>query len=267
MSAPLQFPGFSPIIFSIGPFALRWYAIAYILGLLIGWRMLRRLVVRTPIVATALQVDDFLTWATLGVVLGGRLGYVLLYQPGAYLAAPLTIFQVWKGGMSFHGGTLGVTVALVIFCLRNRINVLGFADRLAMVCPVGLGLGRLANFVNGELYGRITGSPLGMIFPNGGPLPRYPSQLFEAGLEGVLLFFIMLVLAFGTSAQSRRGLLSGLFLIFYSLARITAEFFREPDAFMGYFAGGVTMGQLLCLPMLLLGLFLALRRDPQNSTR
>jgi phosphatidylglycerol:prolipoprotein diacylglycerol transferase len=223
--------------------------------------MVRRLVQQPPVVATPLQVDDFLTWATLGVVLGGRLGYVLFYQPGVYLAHPLSILAVWEGGMSFHGGALGVAIAIVWFCRRNAIPLLGFADRVAVGVPIGLGLGRIANFVNGELWGRPAPEslPWAMIFPNGGPVPRHPSQLYEALLEGVVLFLVMLVLSRQERLRARFGWLTGAFLVGYGIARTIGEFFREPDVFLGYLIGGVTMGQLLCIPMLVLGVWLMLR--------
>ena len=211
----LLFPQFDPVIVQIGPFGIRWYALAYIAGLVLGWRLLRRLVQQAPAVATAVQADDFLTWATLGVVLGGRLGYVLFYQPGVYLTHPGMILAVWEGGMSFHGGALGVAVAIVWFCRRNAIPLLGFADRVAVCTPIGLGLGRIANFVNGELWGRPAPDwlPWAMIFPNGGPAPRHPSQLYEALLEGVVLFVVMLALSRHESLRARFGWLTGAFLV------------------------------------------------------
>ena len=257
----LLFPQFDPVIVQIGPFGIRWYALAYIAGLVLGWRLLRRLVQQPPAVATAVQADDFLTWATLGVVLGGRLGYVLFYQPSVYLAHPLQIFAVWEGGMSFHGGALGVAIAIVWFCWRNAIPLLGFADRVVVAVPIGLGLGRIANFINGELWGRAAPGwlPWAMIFPNGGPIPRHPSQLYEALLEGLVLFLVMFALSRRETLRMRSGWLSGAFLIGYGIARITGEFFREPDVFLGYLIGGVTMGQLLCIPMLIAGAWLILR--------
>src|SRR5208337_5258493 len=178
-------------------FGIRWYALAYIAGLVLGWRLMRRLVLRPPRVATPVQVDDFLTWATLGVVLGGRLGYVLFYRPGHFFAHPGQIFAVWQGGMSFHGGALGVTIAILLFCRHNHINILGFADRIAVVTPMGLGLGRIANFINGELWGRPAPEwlPWAMIFPTGGPTPRHPSEIYEVLLEGLLLFTVMFALS------------------------------------------------------------------------
>jgi phosphatidylglycerol:prolipoprotein diacylglycerol transferase len=254
----MTFPQFDPVLVRIGPFAIRWYALAYITGLVLGWRMLRHLVRQAPTVATTVQADDFLTWATLGVVLGGRLGYVLFYQPSLYLAHPLQIFAVWEGGMSFHGGALGVITAIIWFCRRNAIPLLGFADRVVVTVPIGLGLGRVANFVNGELWGRPAPDwlPWAMEFPNAGPMPRHPSQLYEALLEGLVLFLVMLALSQRESLRARFGWLSGAFLIGYGVARITGEFFREPDVFLGYLIGGVTMGQLLCIPMLIAGAWL-----------
>ena len=259
----LLFPDFNPVIVQIGPFVIRWYALAYILGLVLGWRLMRRLVRLAPPVATTLQVDDFLTWATLGVVLGGRLGYVLFYQPGVYFAHPLQILQVWHGGMSFHGGAIGVAVATAWFCHRNGIRVLEFADRLAVCAPIGLGLGRIANFINGELWGRPAPDwlPWAMMFPTtgGGMVPRHPSEIYEALLEGVVLFGVMFASSRREAVRARAGLLTGVFLVGYGLARITAEFFREPDAFLGFLPFGATMGQVLCIPMLIAGGWLIAR--------
>jgi phosphatidylglycerol:prolipoprotein diacylglycerol transferase len=282
----LLFPEFNPVIVQLGPFGIRWYALAYILGLVLGWRLARRLVQLAPPVATPLQVDDFLTWATLGVVLGGRLGYVLFYQPLVYLAHPLQIFEVWKGGMSFHGGAIGVAVAIVWFCRRNAIRLLAFADRVAVCTPIGLGLGRVANFINGELWGRPAplSWPGAMVFPNAEPVanpsppifealrqtvcagldasrcvPRYPSEIYEALLEGLVLLVVMLVLSRREALRARAGWLTGAFLVGYGLARITCEFFREPDAFLGFLPFGATMGQVLCIPMLIAGAWLIVR--------
>ncbi len=263
----LLFPQFDPVIIQLGPFSIRWYALAYIVGLVAGWRLMRRLVLLPPAVATPLQVDDFLTWATLGVVLGGRLGYVLFYQPAAYLAHPARVLAVWEGGMSFHGGMLGVIVAAVAFCRRNGIAMLGFGDRIAVVAPIGLGLGRVANFINGELWGRPAPEwlPWAMIFPRAGLEPRHPSQLYQALLEGVLLFTLMAALSRRQALRQRFGLLTGVFLCGYGLARITGEFFREPDAFLGFLAFGATMGQALSLPMVAVGLWLILRAPASKA--
>jgi phosphatidylglycerol:prolipoprotein diacylglycerol transferase len=257
----LMFPQFNPVLVQVGPFAIHWYALAYIASLLIGWRLVRRLVQQPPVVARPAQVDDFLTWATLGVVVGGRLGYVFFYQPLAFLAAPWRIFAVWQGGMSFHGGLLGVALAISLYCRQQKIPILGFADRVATVAPLGLALGRVANFINGELWGRPAPAwlPWAMIFPTGGPIPRHPSQLYEALLEGVLLLSVMLLLARRPRVRTRFGMLTGVFLLGYGTARIIAECFREPDPFLGFFPFDTTMGQLLSIPMLFAGLWLLLR--------
>ncbi len=263
----LLFPQFDPVLIQVGPLAIRWYALAYIGSLLLGWRVMRRLVQRSPVVATPLQTDDFLTWATLGVVLGGRLGYVLFYQPSHFLAEPLSIFAVWEGGMSFHGGALGVVVALVLFCRQQRIPLLGFADRIAVVTPIGLGFGRIANFINGELWGRPAPDwlPWAMVFPNGGPVPRHPSQIYQALMEGLLLFVLLWVLARREAVRARFGLLTGVFLVGYAVARSTGELFRQPDAFLGYLFEGATMGQLLSIPMLVAGLALIVLARPRPA--
>jgi phosphatidylglycerol---prolipoprotein diacylglyceryl transferase len=212
-------------------------------------------------VATPLQVDDFLTWATLGVVIGGRLGYVLFYQPGRFLAHPLEILQVWTGGMSFHGGMLGVAVAIAWYCRREHIPILGFADRISVVAPMGLGLGRIANFINGELWGREAPDwlPWAMIFPGGGPVPRHPSQIYQALMEGLILFIITWTLSRRESVRARFGMLTGVFLAGYAIARSVGELFRQPDAFLGFLIAGATMGQLLSVPMLVAGIFLIVR--------
>ncbi|HUB13255.1 MAG TPA: prolipoprotein diacylglyceryl transferase [Acetobacteraceae bacterium] len=283
MLSVLLYPSFNPVIVHLGPFGIRWYALAYIFGLVLGWRLMRRLVLLRPQVASPLQVDDFLTWATLGVVLGGRLGYVLFYQPALYFTHPVEIFEVWDGGMSFHGGMLGVAIAIIIYCRHNRIPVLGFADRLAVCAPIGLGLGRIANFINGELWGRPAPLwwPGAMVFPNAIPtatpspavydalrntvcagidptlcLPRYPSQLYEAVMEGLVLFLVMFALSRRESLRERFGWITGAFLVGYAIARSTCEFFRAPDFFLRFLVVdlGLSMGQLLCIPMLIAGI-------------
>ena len=251
---PIILPVFQRAI-HIGPLVIHFYALAYIIGLLIGWRLVRYLASRPPVAATAEQVDDFLTWATLGIILGGRLGYVLFYQPGYFFTHPQQIIAVWDGGMSFHGGCLGVTAAIIWFCRKNRINILAFADRIAVAVPIGLFLGRCANFINGELWGRPAPAwfPLAMVYPEAGPMPRYPSELIEACLEGVTLFILMLLASRSEDRRRRAGTLAGLFMLGYGIARITGEFFREPDPFLGFLPFGTTMGQLLSIPMVIAG--------------
>ncbi len=263
----LLFPTFNPVALQLGPLAIRWYALAYIAGLVLGWRLLRRLVVLSPAVATPLQADDFLTWATLGVVLGGRIGYVLFYQPSHYLHDLPAVLAVWQGGMSFHGGALGMIVAILWFAWRQGLPLLGFADRVVVCVPIGLGLGRVANFIKPELWGRPAPEwlPWAMVFPpslTGDVVPRHPSQIYEALLEGVLLFTLLFVLSRRPAVRARAGFLSGVFLAGYGLARITAECFREPDAFLGFLWGGATMGQVLSIPMVIVGAWLMLRARP-----
>ncbi|WP_339631275.1 prolipoprotein diacylglyceryl transferase [uncultured Sneathiella sp.] len=256
--AAIAFPEIDPVIFQIGPFAIRWYALAYIVGLIIGWQLMMHLAREDGSRVSPKQVDDFLIWATLGVILGGRLGYVLFYKPEYYFANPSEIFMVWQGGMSFHGGFLGVVLATVLYCRFKKIVTLDFGDLLATVVPVGLFFGRIANFINGELYGRATDVPWGMVFPGGGDLPRHPSQLYEAFLEGLVLFAVLLVFR-RTRYAEKPGFIMGLFFAGYAVARSIVELYREPDAYLGFLIGGATMGQLLSLPILIVGLYFMFR--------
>jgi phosphatidylglycerol:prolipoprotein diacylglycerol transferase len=276
MSGPLPFPEIDPIALQVGPLAIRWYALAYIAGLLCGWRYMRMLARRAPRAAPESAIDDFLTWAIIGVIAGGRLGYVLFYNPLHFAANPGEIFAVWQGGMSFHGGLLGVIAATIAFARRRGIALLAFADLIACAAPIGLFLGRLTNFVNGELYGRATGVAWAVAFPAGGGIGRHPSQLYEAFLEGVVLFVLLLGLFGWTRARLYPGLLTGVFLAGYGVARFAVEFVREPDAQLGFLYAGATMGQLLSLPLIAAGLAFAghaLRRparpsnDPDSARR
>ena len=262
MTFVIPYPAIDPVLFAVGPIAIRWYSLAYIFGLIAGWRYLRVLVRGRPAVMKEFDVDDFLVWATIGVVLGGRLGYVLFYKFGFYMDNPLAILQVWRGGMSFHGGLLGVAVAGYLFARRRAIPFLSFADAVACVAPIGLFLGRLANFINGELYGRPSDVPWAMVFPGGGPAPRHPSQLYEAALEGIVLFAVLNVLWRVQAVGARPGFLFGALLAGYALARAAVELFRQPDAHIGFLAAGTTMGQWLSAPMLAVGLYLMLRPRP-----
>lgn len=265
MTDPLfSFPHIDPIAISIGPVAVRWYALAYIAGLLLGWALLRRRITAGCAPFSQVQLDFLLNLSLLGILLGGRIGYVLFYNLSYFAAHPSAIFKVWEGGMAFHGGLIGVVLAVLFFAVRNRIPVLAVGDQVAFVAPIGLFFGRLANFINGELYGRVTEHPLGIIFPNGGPLPRHPSQLYEAFLEGLVLFAILFFidrrLSANRTATRPHGILIAVFMIGYGLARMVIEFVREPDAHLGFlFAlgqAGISMGQLLSLPMVLFGLCL-----------
>ncbi|MBI3433800.1 MAG: prolipoprotein diacylglyceryl transferase [Proteobacteria bacterium] len=268
----LPFPVFDPILISIGPFAIRWYALAYILGILLGWLYVRR-IIRTerlwggPAPVSLIDFDDFILWVTLGIILGGRLGYVLFYNPTYFAAHPLEILQVWKGGMSFHGGFVGCVLAVVLFAYVRGISWLSLGDLTCVAAPIGLLLGRVANFVNGELWGRPTDVPWAMVFPGGGPLARHPSQLYEASTEGLLLFLVLaLLIRFG--ALRRPGLIIGAFATGYAFARVFCELFREPDAQLGFLWGSMTMGMVLSLPLALAGIaFLAtaLWRAPRQT--
>lgn len=261
----LPYPEIDPVLIAFGPVAIRWYALAYILGLVLGWRYVVALIRRPALwgaagpPATRQDIDDLLLWAALGVVLGGRIGYVLFYNIDHYLDDPAAALAVWRGGMSFHGGMLGVVAALALFCWRRHLPLLRVADAVACATPIGLFFGRLANFINGELYGRVSDVPWAMVFPDGGPLPRHPSQLYEAALEGALLFVILALLAWRIHGLRRPGLCTGVFLAGYGIARMVAEQFRQPDAQIGFIAGGLTLGLLLSLPMVIIGLALIWR--------
>jgi phosphatidylglycerol---prolipoprotein diacylglyceryl transferase len=263
----LPYPDFDPVLVQIGPFALRWYALAYITGILLGW-LYARAIIRSPHLwggpapMTVTDYDDFVLWVTLGVILGGRLGYVLFYNPARFAAHPAEIVQLWNGGMSFHGGFTGVVIATVLFARSRGIPWLSLGDVTCAVYPIGHFLGRIANFINGELWGRITDVPWAMVFPAGGPFPRHPSQLYQATLEGLLLL-VLLGLALRQGALKRPGLVIGLFAVGYGVTRFICEFFREPDAQLGYLWGGLTMGMLLSIPLIIAGLIFiayALRR-------
>jgi len=265
----LPFPALNPILIEIGPFAIRWYALAYILGVLLGWLYARVLVRserlwggKAPL--SVLDLDDFILWVTLGIILGGRIVYVLFYNPAHFVAHPSEIFQLWKGGMSFHGGFTGCVVAVILFARSRGISMLSLGDVTCAVGPIGLFLGRLANFVNGELWGRTSDVPWAMVFPGGGPLPRHPSQLYEAALEGLVLF-VVLALVIRAGGLRRPGLVIGTFAVGYAVVRCISELFREPDQQLGFLWGGLTMGMLLSVPMMVFGVVLiarALRRAP-----
>jgi len=259
MTFTLAFPNIDPVIFAIGPFAVRWYALAFIAGLLIGWKYITWYVSKPPHAMVRKNVDDFLVWITLGVVLGGRLGYAGFYNAEFYLSNPLAILQVWRGGMSFHGGLIGVIVVILLFCRQRQLDYWAVGDTVACAVPIGLFFGRIANFINGELFGRVTNVPWAMVFPHGGSLPRHPSQLYEALLEGLVLFIILYVLSKNERWRLKTGFLSGVFMIGYAAARGFVEFFRQPDAHIGFLFGNFTMGQLLSVPLVLLGLYLIFR--------
>ncbi len=269
----IPFPNIDPVLFSIGPFAVRWYALAYIVGILGGWFYARALVrSRTlwggPAPLTVADYDDFILWVTLGIILGGRIGYVLFYNAPYFVEHPLEVFKLWNGGMSFHGGFLGCVLAVVLFARHRGIPWLSLGDITCAVAPIGLFLGRLANFINAELWGRVSEVPWAMVFPGAGPLPRHPSQLYEALLEGLVLLAVLAVLI-RLGALKRPGTVIGVFALGYGAARLFCEFFREPDPQLGYLWGGLTMGMLLSLPLMLAGiafLWAARRAEPARAT-
>ncbi len=254
----LPFPAINPVLVHLGPLAVRWYALAYIVGILAGWIYARHIIASErlwggPAPLSVTDFDDFVIWITLGIIVGGRTGYVLFYNLPLFLSHPLQILELWHGGMSFHGGVLGCIAAITLFALRRGIPMLSLGDVTTAVAPIGLFLGRLANFINGELWGRPSNVPWAMIFPNAGPLPRHPSQLYEAALEGIVLFIVLNALV-RAGALKRRGVVTGSFALGYGIARTICEFFREPDAQLGFLWGGLTMGMLLCIPLILAGI-------------
>ncbi|CDN48672.1 Prolipoprotein diacylglyceryl transferase [Neorhizobium galegae bv. orientalis str. HAMBI 540] len=265
--ALMPFPNIDPVAFSIGPLAIHWYGLAYVAGIMLGWFYARRLAAnaslwrdgQSPI--TAVQLDDFLVWVAAGIVLGGRIGYILFYDMAAVAANPIRAIEIWNGGMSFHGGFIGATIAMIIFARRNAIPVWSMFDTVAAVVPFGLFFGRIANFINGELWGRLSSAPWAVVFPTGGPFARHPSQLYEAGLEGIVLVLVLALLIFRFKALKVPGTIAGTFVVGYALCRIFVEFFREPDAQLGYLLGTnwLTMGMVLSLPMIAAGLWAIVR--------
>ena len=278
----IPFPAIDPIAVSLGPFAVRWYALAYIVGLIIGWRYCLMLADRPPRLIARKEIDDFLVWATMGVVLGGRIGFILFYNLPFYIDHPLQMLELWHGGMSFHGGALGVTIAIMVFCRQRGLSIFALSDIVIEAIPIGLFFGRIANFINGELWGRMTDVAWAIIYPNGAVganavppnllglcqsvtfadgssgfnCPRHPSELYEAACEGVLLFLLLLYFE-RRGVRRQPGIETGIFLIGYAIARMSGELFRQPDVQLGFLfqigGFGVTMGQLLSIPVLVAG--------------
>ena len=263
---PIHLPELDPIAIAIGPLAIRWYSLAYIAGILFALFWLKKCNDKDKFMSQA-AYDDWLFWAVISILFGGRFGYVFFYNSSYFFLRPLEIFAFWQGGMSFHGGLIGAILGMWIFAKKYKVDFLKLTDSLAVAAPVGLFFGRLANFVNMELYGRVTSSDFGVIFPNGGDLPRHPSQLYEAALEGILLFVILFSLNHFTKIRKFHGRLSGLFLAFYGLSRILIENFREPDEQIGFLFSQVTMGQLLSVPLILFGIFLVFSAKNSESQK
>lgn len=268
----LTFPNIDPVAVRLGPLAIHWYGIAYVVGILFGWWYAKRLVSDERLWASGKRpmrpedIDDFLVWAAIGIVLGGRLGYILFYDLSRYLQNPLDIFAVWQGGMSFHGGFAGTTLAMILFARSRGIRVWTMFDVIAAGVPVALGLVRVTNFINSELWGRPSDVPWAMEFPNGGPFTRHPSQLYEALLEGLVLFVILRLLTHSFGKLKSPGFVSGAFVAGYGSARIFAEYFREPDAQLGYLVGGwLTMGMVLSVPMVLIGIWAMATARPADK--
>ena len=258
----LAFPAIDPIALQLGPLAIHWYGIGYVVSILFAWWYCKRLAANSALwqgsqaPMSAADLDDFVTWAALGVVLGGRLGYILFYDFAKFAADPTSIFAIWNGGMSYHGGLIGVILAMSLFARKRSILVWSMFDTIAAAVPFGLGVGRLTNFINSELWGRTTDVPWGMVFPNGGDLPRHPSQLYEALLEGLILCLVLRVLTHSRYKLKSPKFIGGAFICGYGLSRIFVELFREPDAQLGYLAGNwLTMGMMLSTPMVLAGLW------------
>lgn len=258
----MQFPPIDPVFLHIGPLQLRWYGLMYVLSFILTYFILRSETRRKQLPLNSDDLADLVFYGAMGVVLGGRLGYILFYKLGFYLTHPLQIFAVWEGGMSFHGGFLGVILAFVLFSRRKKIPFFSLIDMAAQCAPVGLGLGRIGNFINSELYGRQTDVPWGIIFPGGGDLPRHPSQLYEATLEGLLLF---LIVRFAARRSTTTGVPAWTFVAGYGLFRFIVEFFRQPDEHLGFLFGSFSMGQLLSFPMFILGSVMVYRLSSSRS--
>ncbi|MGI9412454.1 MAG: prolipoprotein diacylglyceryl transferase [Hyphomicrobiales bacterium] len=260
----IPFPTIDPVLFEVGPFAIRWYALSYVAGILFAWIYMKRVVANTSLWAgeppiTPLQIDDLLFWSTLGVILGGRIGYIVAYGGEGRFSNPLDMLAIWRGGMSFHGGFLGVVLAVAVYCRVKGLRFLPIIDAVATGVPIGLFFGRIANFINGELFGRKTDVPWAMVFPHGGPAPRHPSQLYEAALEGLVLFVALRICTHRLFKLKQAGFISGVFASGYGAARVAVEFFRKPDEQIGFLAGGATMGMMLSVPMILIGVWLMVR--------
>tara|TARA_B110000027_G_scaffold69154_1_gene73976 strand:- start:1341 stop:2171 length:831 start_codon:yes stop_codon:yes gene_type:complete len=251
----IEFPNINPVAIDLGFIQIRWYAISYVTGILLSWFLILRIIKNKQIQINSEVISELISNSILGIILGGRLGYVLFYNNEYFINNIIEIFKIWNGGMSFHGGLIGVIIATIYTSKKYKVPLLQLADLVAVVAPIGIFFGRVANFINGELYGRITTHPFGVIFPNGGDLPRHPSQIYEASFEGLFLFFILFLFLQSSYIRSKTGILTGLFIFFYGVVRFFIEFLREPDEHIGLLYLDLSMGQFLCLPMILIGIF------------
>ena len=247
-------PSIDPVILSLGIFDIRWYSLAYIASFIIGSIIIKYLNKKLLNILSNKQIDSFFIWSILGVIIGGRVGYVLFYQTSYFFANPIYILKIWTGGMSFHGGLIGIIISIYLFCRKNNIQFFYLSDLVSIVAPIGLFFGRIANFINNELYGKVTNFPFAMIYPEIDFQPRHPSQLYEAFLEGIILFIILFTYFNKTKSDPTIGKISGLFLILYSIFRIFIEFFREPDSHIGLIFNIASMGQILSFPLLIIGI-------------
>ena len=254
----LEFPNINPVAVDLGVIKIRWYALSYIVGILLSWFLILKIIKIKKIDLNSKEISDLVSNCMIGIIIGGRLGYVFFYNPEYYSNNLLEIFKIWNGGMSFHGGFIGVIFAVIYSSKLFKIPILTFADLIAIVAPVGLFFGRLANFINGELFGRTTNHSFGIIFPNGGDVPRHPSQLYEAFFEGIVLFIILWVMMHIFDLLKKPGIITSLFIFLYGVFRFFIEFFREPDQHIGLLYFEFSMGQILSLPMILIGLYFSI---------
>jgi phosphatidylglycerol:prolipoprotein diacylglycerol transferase len=253
-----------PVIFCVGNFCVRWYSIAYIIGIVAGWYLIKYFNKKVNLFNPKEIEDSAFCYIILGCILGGRFGYVVFYNPDYYVRHFLDIFKIWQGGMSFHGGMLGIIFSVYLLTKKYKIDFLRFLDFVSLSAPIGLFFGRIANFINQELYGRVTNSIFGVVFENAGNLPRHPSQLYEAFFEGAVLFALLFYMAKYKNALNKKGFLTGFAVAFYGIVRFFIEFFREPDEQIGYILKYFTMGQLLCVPMVIIGIFLLIKGEKLN---
>mgnify|MGYP001801173587 CR=1 FL=1 len=260
----MLFPIIDKVAFYIGPFEIKWYALAYVVGILAGCYISLKIVKKFDLNFSYQKIDDYVTWLILGIIIGGRMGYVLIYDPIKYFSKPIEILKIYEGGMSFHGGFIGCAIATYLFCKKYSTDFLKLCDLVVIVAPIGIFFGRIANFINSELYGRVTDVPWAIIFPYSDNLPRHPSQLYEALLEGIVIFIVMLYCTFKKKLIYKTGTLTSIFCFLYGLFRFITEIFREPDFHLGFILGYLSMGQILSIPMLIIGIYIFQRIKNDN---